>query len=373
MAFLSGAAIMILRGCVGYTRGAGATWGVDFAKIHSAGQHWLAGTNPYVDSAIGYAYPPHASSLVALFGLIPFEQARLLNFIVSVCALFGIAAIHLRQASLTMSRESAWPTAVQWTAISYLMVNNATTSSLFFGGIAIPTFFCAAAAWYLVCEKDHPWLGGVFLAFATLKPQLSLFFCLQFLLERRWRTLFAAAGVALVMAAPAMLQLGITGSFSAWFDAMHSYGARAENLVGDGGVMTFDSILISLGFREVSVKWMAFAGFLTAFFCRQNIARTHLLVILPFLSIAFLSSHDGDYVALSFMWLGLFESASLKPMRALVLAAFIALLFVPFGVAQATGSALLLHLRTLTFASAFVAYLLWNVLGAPHRRGTALD
>ena len=370
ISFLCGFAMLVIRGCLGYGRPSDQ-WGKDFSKIHKAGEIWLSGDNPYLHPTIEYAYPPHASSVAAFFGMWSFQQAWWLNFIASIVTLFGILALYLVwfRSSIAQGRQDVWwPTLAGFGCV---MASNFTTSSVFFGGIAIPVYFSMGLAWFFLYEKRKPYLAGVFLAFGSLKPQLSLFLCLFLLLDGQWRALLVGAVTALCMSLPAMIQLGPLGCFESWLGGLRAYSTNfGENIVGGGGVITFDSALTAFGVSAISLKFLGILGFLIAVAYRRHFPRKHLLIVLPFLSLAFIYSHDGDYIAMSLMWLCLFEVASRNLARFIILLVLTLLVFIPSTVMQSTGNALLEHWRIFVITTVFVAYMLWvPVVSALHPGG----
>ena len=53
---------------------------------------------------------------------------------------------------------------------------------------------CLLMIAFLIGEK-HPCIAGVLLGFAMMKPQISAIICLVYLFEKKFKTLFVAAGI----------------------------------------------------------------------------------------------------------------------------------------------------------------------------------
>ena len=116
-----------------------------------------------------------------------FEPAEIYLIVVNVILLLATAII-IFQTFKNLSHKFALPAfllAIFSTAQLIPLVNTGNASSI----------ICCLLILISFLQEDHPKLSGILLAFAMVKPQLALIFCLTLLLMRKFKILFIAAAI----------------------------------------------------------------------------------------------------------------------------------------------------------------------------------
>lgn len=65
--------------------------------------------------------------------------------------------------------------------------------SLRFGNAG--AIICCLIVMSICMLEDHPWIAGIFMGFAMMKPQIAMIVCFAYLLNRKWMPLFVAAAI----------------------------------------------------------------------------------------------------------------------------------------------------------------------------------
>ena len=115
------------------------------------------------------------------------EPAEIYFIVISV-AFVLVTAIIIFQTFKTFSKRVAWTSALLAIFSFSLLIPLKNT------GNASGTICCMLILISFLQEK-YPTLSGVLLAFAMIKPQLALIFCVTLLLMRRFKILFIAAAI----------------------------------------------------------------------------------------------------------------------------------------------------------------------------------
>ena len=115
------------------------------------------------------------------------EPAEIYFIVISV-AFVLVTAIVIFQTFKTFSKRVAWTSALLAIFSFSLLIPLKNT------GNASGTICCMLILISFLQEK-YPTLSGVLLAFAMIKPQLALIFCVTLLLMRRFKILFIAAAI----------------------------------------------------------------------------------------------------------------------------------------------------------------------------------
>ncbi len=115
------------------------------------------------------------------------EPAEIYFIVISV-AFVLLTAIVIFQTFKTLSKKLAWTSALLtiFSAVQLIPLKNTGNAS----GI-----ICCMLILISFLQEKYPKLAGVLLAFAMIKPQLALIFCLTLLLMRRFKILFIAAAI----------------------------------------------------------------------------------------------------------------------------------------------------------------------------------
>ena len=116
-----------------------------------------------------------------------FESAEIYFIVINVILLLATAII-VFQTFKNLSLKFALPACLLaiFSAVQLIpLVNTGNASSI----------ICCLLILISFLQEDHPKLSGILLAFAMVKPQLALIFCLTLLLMRRFKILFIAAAI----------------------------------------------------------------------------------------------------------------------------------------------------------------------------------
>ncbi len=117
----------------------------------------------------------------------PLEPAEIYFIVLNVIFLLATAII-IFQTFKNLSKKLAW-TSVLLAIFSFSLLiplkNTGNASSI----------ICCMLILIAFCHEKYPKLSGILLAFAMVKPQLALIFCLTLLLMRRFKILFIAAAI----------------------------------------------------------------------------------------------------------------------------------------------------------------------------------
>jgi len=126
------------------------------------------------DDAFVFSYPPHALLFLAPFGLLPYIPALLLWTACNLACLVIATRLFSRQSTLALAA------CLSPAALVMVLYGQ-------FGGM-----IALAVTLALVHGKNRPWLGGLCLAFLSVKPQFALVLGLFLIAKDAWRTLLAA-------------------------------------------------------------------------------------------------------------------------------------------------------------------------------------
>lgn len=119
-----------------------------------------------------------------------YEPAEIYFILLNVLLMFTIAVIMFKLFK-PISRKLAW------TASLLAIFSFAQLIPLIGTGNASSIVCCLLI---LICllQENYPKLSGILLAFAMVKPQLALIFCLTLLLMRRFKIIFIAAAIDII-------------------------------------------------------------------------------------------------------------------------------------------------------------------------------
>jgi hypothetical protein len=221
-------ALMLWFGLPTTIRGTGITdWdgnrrGSDFLTHYTAGRMVLAGDSSHLydpsvlaaaqEAALGapldrpspFLLPPAAALIFAPFALLPYSVAATLWAVVTV----GLIAFSLRE---------LWPLSplrghVPCAFATLALVGTYPVGMNFVGGnnAALWLTIYALGARHLLTGRAVA--AGLVLGFGALKPQLFLAVPVLLLVQRRWRTLGAFAGVAALLAAVSLALIEPAGA-----------------------------------------------------------------------------------------------------------------------------------------------------------------
>ncbi len=154
----------------------------------SAVQHAAAAFRP--DIVFPWHYPPPFLLAVLPLGFLPYPAALAL-FVLATAALYAALA------RCVLSDRRAW------------IVTAATPAALINLLDGQNAFLTVALAGFALLWLDRrPWLAGVLIGLAALKPHLAVLFPLALLAEGRWRSLAAAAATGVALAGASLAVFG---------------------------------------------------------------------------------------------------------------------------------------------------------------------
>lgn len=169
--------------------------------------HWkicrytLEGYNPYlligqpaaVDSIgeipIAFSTVPWSCVFGSVFygGFLPFEMACIYIYVMHFVALAALLFVFYRKFRSEFSL-------IHMVVILLIPVAHFSFMYSVHYGNAGGIICCLLMIAFLIGEK-HPCIAGVLLGFAMMKPQISAIICLVYLFEKKFKTLFVAAGI----------------------------------------------------------------------------------------------------------------------------------------------------------------------------------
>ena len=161
----------------------------DFRMVYEWTSAWLMdGVNLFSSAGWAIDYPPNAIVVLSPLAALPFTLAAWLWATLNVVLAFTAAFLAARAVRADAS----------WRQIALLAATfvcwSATRSLLQFSLLAL---VFGLAGWRLADRR--PWLAGVFLGMAMMKPQVALPYCLWAALTRRWQVVPTAVVTTAVL------------------------------------------------------------------------------------------------------------------------------------------------------------------------------
>ena len=225
--------------------GAPITFGMcDFHNaVYIPGLAFRRGDNPY-SAAYARAYPvnrelpPYSPLLLppaAVLSLLPLHQADVTWFVFNLLLVLALAAVIIRHLDRPVSVASVFSLAAQFLPLGPATVIRYLANS--------PCAWCCRR-WRRCVGLIRPWLSGVALAIASIKPTFGLPLGILLLFRRRWRAAFAGLLLSVLGAAAALGWLamvsheGLLASFQASHDARYR-GGYDSGFVVDADRLSF--------------------------------------------------------------------------------------------------------------------------------------
>lgn len=183
--------------------------------------HWricrytLEGLNPYL--LIGQpAAIESVGAIPAAFSTVPwscvFGSAFYAGFLPLEGAYVYVFVMHfVAVAALMLVIYSKYKSALSKNQLAVLLlvppVHFSFMYSLHFGNAG--GIICCMLMIAFIIGKKHPYIAGVLLGFAMMKPQIAAIICLVYLFEKRFKTLFTAAGIVIAGWAATSLAISV--------------------------------------------------------------------------------------------------------------------------------------------------------------------
>ena len=345
-------------------------WAMDMAVFQAAGRSWLAGESPYDRASLdrhfprdqpylpAFASPPVAAPFY--MGLALFSEGAAMRLI-HVLDLLAVALLGWLTARMAWEpvAPSLLPASrnVIWYFPALFAFSTFTVQTLWLGQVSLLGATALQAVWYLD-RKGHAVLGGLCLALASIKPQLMMLPLIWLLLERRWRMVFVSGVVAgLLMAYPLLLNGPVT-EMRAWLAAVQNYKTHEPNLLGSCFVVGIPSLVAAAGGPALDLTLMGMALTAVLWWYRHRICEDDVPAFLALITLAIVYGHDLDFVYLAPLAVSLTLHLRGRPRAGLVVAALLALFFIPSRLICQFGHPIIDQWRTL-IALFFLGWLLW--------------
>lgn len=134
-------------------------------------------------------------------GFLPLEAACIYMFVMHFVAVAALlAVIFYKYKSVLPKKQLAVLLLVPPVHFSFMY-------SLHFGNAG--GIICCLLMIAFLIGKKHPYIAGVLLGLAMMKPQIAAIICLVYLFEKRFKTLFTAAGIVIAGWAATSLMLSV--------------------------------------------------------------------------------------------------------------------------------------------------------------------
>lgn len=169
-------------------------WFYDFRYFYTAAKLVVQKINPYDTEAflnalpIGgnmkatFVYSVNIIPLIFPLGYLSFESASLIWFIINSCGIFFLllGCLKLLQANTKLLKLTFLEGGLIIYGTMFSVINGNLSSSL-----------AALIVWiFIFVKREKNIWAGILLGITTIKPTLSLLFCLYFLLKRRFTLIF---------------------------------------------------------------------------------------------------------------------------------------------------------------------------------------
>lgn len=298
LGLLGGCAFLLAFGVLGLFRS--APFGLDFSVFHKAAVIFINGGNPWQDMAAAgdaFAYPPHTTSLLAVYGFMPRTIALALHTILNIVSIVVMASLlnrwffHIREFSRINLAQGA--------GLALFIGNPFMAHIIFEGQIALPAAAAVFLSWHFwKLEKIFP--AGIFLGLATIKPQVVIFYIVWLMFALQWRVLAVGVATATVLLLPAFFAFGPVDAFLFWFESFEFYNSVAANIPGSIHVVGFESLFAGMGVEGSGIlfKPLGFVVLFMLYRWRHHIDDALLVQLFMALAFTFLFGHDTGYAVI---------------------------------------------------------------------------
>lgn len=346
-------------------------WAMDFRVFQAAGRTWLAGESPYNRSSLdkyfvreqaedlpAFASPPSSAPLYMGLALMTERGAMRLLDILNLAAvgLLGWTTARMARESLTPGLAPASAN-VLWYFPALFAFSTFAGTTMWFGQVSLITAAALQAAWYLD-RKRRPVAGGMCLALAGLKPHIMMLPLLWFVLQRRWRmVLVAGVATALLMAYP-LARGGPIEETKAWVAAVQDYRTNEPNRLAYCSVVGLPSLVVAAGGPaiDLTIAAVLLTGILWGF--RRRICVDDVPALLIMGTLGLIYGHDLDFVYLAPLAVSLGLHLRGRPASSWLVAALLALSFIPSRFICQFGIPILDQWRT-AICLVFLGWVLW--------------
>jgi hypothetical protein len=387
LVLLCAVAAMIALGVLGVGHGGLADTNLDMRFLYLAGARWWHGVSAYVPGALessdpwlgeaaeGYdfAYPPQSAPLCLLLAAWSPTGARAVMTALNVAAALGLAALSVRFAREGQADPRAdHPDAATWAIPAIVLGNPATAFVIWAGQTTLIVTLALMLGWHYA-RRDRWLIGGLLLAIATIKPQVSMLAILWVVLERRWRVVAATGLGILTLAVVPLVVSGPIALVADWAAAAWRYSAGPYNVLGSRMIFGLQNVLYVAGIHAPVLLPVAvlIVGWL---YSRVKVADEDILPILIGLELLFGFTHSYDIAALIPLVPAFWRHVHQRAAPSLLALGLMVIVTLPNSLLEAYVSPLWLHVRVLGLAVALTWLMVMSLkrgaagIGvAPHR------
>jgi hypothetical protein len=364
-------------GVLGVGHGGVAGTNLDMRILYLAGVLWRAGASAYTHVPTGpadpwlaeaisrydFAYPPQIAPLCLLLAAWSPVGARVVMTGLNLAAAVLLAAVCVRFAR--QPEPSARPQPVDasgWLIPALVIGNFATAFVIWAGQTTLVATVALMLGWYHA--RRGRWLiGGMLLAVATIKPQLSFLVLLWLVLERRWRVLAATAASVVVLAALPIAISGPVGVMAEWSAAAMRYVAGPYNTLGSRMIFGLGNVLAIAGITTSFLLPVTLLIVGCLWYYRASLADEDVLALLVGLSLLFGFSHSYDIAALAPLIPAFWRHLHTRRIASLAALGLMLVVTLPNSLLEPYVCPLLLQLRV----AALLAALCWLLVMSTKR------
>jgi hypothetical protein len=363
---LAAVSLTVALGVFGVGHGGLADTNLDMRILYLAGEIWHRGWSAYThappvpvdpwlsDAASEYdfAYPPQIAPLCLLLAAWSPVGARILMTGLNVAAAALLAALCVYLAREPQPDGGPPPAdSSSWLIPAIVIGNFATAFVIWAGQTTLIATLALMLGWQ--CARRDRWLiGGVLLAVASIKPQLSFLVMLWIVLERRWRVLAVTAAGIVVLAVLPIAISGPLGVITEWSAAAVGYAGGPYNTLGSRMIFGLGNVLAIAGVRSSFLLPVAVVVVGALWYYRARVAEEDLLALLVGLSMLFGFSHSYDIAALIPLVPAFWRHVHSRVIPSLVALALLLIVTLPNSLLEPYVSPLLLQLRVLALLAA---------------------
>ena len=336
---------------------------IDSDCYYAAGRCWLSGSSMYDPvaftremQALGYdrhgatlPYSPAFAPLGMALATLPYSAACLAVWILN---LVGVACLCLVGIRLARTSTGEARPGTSWLLVCVVAGMPLTAKAVWLGQLTIWMAALTCAAWCALRER-RTLVAGLLLGLTSIKPQFSLFLVFWLVLEREWKVLAIAGGVALGLCAYAMIALGPLEPFEHFLGGVAHYadpGHDADSL-GNVHVMGLPSLLTTAGVEGLHVTpFIALTGVLVllAWLGRRKLPAECVLALLMILQMALVYAHDIEAVFLVPVWAWFWMRFGPRSRWSYASLALLLVLSLPKWMVTSATTGLLLQWRSVT-------------------------
>lgn len=347
-----GTAFLIAVGLFGFMK-PGTALESDFIVFYNAATLFLSGANPWSElasSATPYSYPPHSVAVLTFLGVGSVSVALILQHLINLSSILLI--VMLSNNWFLHVRCFSSMTFAQALCICILLGNPYMATSVNQGQLTLPAVALIMLCWHMVYYKNtSTFISGICLAFATIKPQLSLLFVIWFLIDKKFMVVLWGGAISFMLMLPGFINLGLYDTLFSWLGSMGGYSNVHQNAMGSPYVVGIQSMMVAYGVDIPAGMYLFLAGVSVGllYLKKNSLSFFEIFSFLYIASFLFIYGHDYDYVAIAPVMVGLLMVALKFVSLRYTLLYFLAFLifFMPQRGLRQLDVVLLDHVRTL--------------------------